>query len=162
MSTVGYDPTIVDDCCLAIRYRGQKYMVLILDTGGHPEYSTRSLTDNYLRTTDGFLLVYDIASRTSFSEEAKNCYNKLLKVRQQINEPFNLVLVGNKLDSPNREVPHILAKKIANKWSCPFFEVSALKNINVRDAFLRLIKITIDRVNQQSLVKKPPPVCSIL
>ena len=52
--------TIDDDTCL----------LDILDTAGQEEYS--AMRDQYMRTGQGFLIVYSIVSRNSFDEVGKN------------------------------------------------------------------------------------------
>jgi GTPase KRas protein len=49
----------------------------ILDTAGQEEYS--SVREQYIRTGDGFLIVYSITDRSSFLE-AEAIYNFLLRI----------------------------------------------------------------------------------
>ena len=52
-------------------------MLDILDTAGQEEYS--SIREHYIRTGDGFLIVYSITDRSSFLE-AEAVYNFLLRI----------------------------------------------------------------------------------
>jgi GTPase KRas protein len=49
----------------------------ILDTAGQEEYS--AVREQYIRTADGFLIVYSITDRSSFLE-AEAIYNFLMRI----------------------------------------------------------------------------------
>ena len=53
----------------------------ILDTAGQEEYS--AMREQYMRTGEGFLLVYSITSRSSF-EEISHFHQQILRVRMDI------------------------------------------------------------------------------
>nr|ACO15524.1 Ras-like protein 1 precursor [Caligus clemensi] len=62
-----YDPTILDS------FLNKSFMVdgvirplEIMDTAGQDEY--KSMLDLYLKSSDGFFMVYDVTDRTSFNE----------------------------------------------------------------------------------------------
>ena len=62
----------------------------VLDTAGQEEYS--AMLEQYIRTGDGFLLVYSITSRASFEEIAT--YQRLiLTVKHRDTLP--MIVVGN-------------------------------------------------------------------
>lgn len=65
----------------------------VLDTAGQEEYS--AMREQYMRTGEGFLLVYSIASRTSF-EEIQQFQQQILRVKDK--DYFPMILVGNKCD----------------------------------------------------------------
>nr|QVD38874.1 Ras-related protein [Mytilus coruscus] len=56
----------------------QQCILDILDTAGQEEYS--ALRDQYIRTGDGFMIVYSINDVQSF-QEAEAIYNFLLKIK---------------------------------------------------------------------------------
>ena len=58
-----YDPTIEDFYRKQIDVDGEAIMLDILDTAGQEEFS--ALRDSYMRTGDGFVLVYAVNSSTS-------------------------------------------------------------------------------------------------
>lgn len=73
----------------------------VLDTAGQEEYS--AMREQYMRTGEGFLLVYSITSRQSF-EEITTFQQQILRVKDK--DYFPMVMVGNKCDLENeREVP---------------------------------------------------------
>lgn len=72
----------------------------VLDTAGQEEYS--AMREQYMRTGEGFLLVYSINSRQSF-EEITVFQQQILRVKDK--DYFPMVVVGNKCDLENeREV----------------------------------------------------------
>ena len=65
----------------------------VLDTAGQEEYS--AMREQYMRTGEGFLLVYSITSRQSF-EEITVFQQQILRVKDK--DYFPMVVVGNKCD----------------------------------------------------------------
>lgn len=75
-------------------------MLDVLDTAGQEEYS--AMREQYMRTGEGFLLVYSITSRQSF-EEITTFQQQILRVKDK--DYFPMVVVGNKCDlESEREV----------------------------------------------------------
>lgn len=111
-----------------------------MDTAGQEEYTT--LRDQWIREGEGYVLVYSITSRSSFSR-IRTFYNQILRVKED-GDPYSIVIVGNKSDrgSDEREVStqegEALAKELGN---LPFFESSAKYNVNIEDAFLTCAKL---------------------
>lgn len=65
----------------------------VLDTAGQEEYS--AMREQYMRTGEGFLLVYSITSRQSF-EEIMTFQQQILRVKDK--DYFPIIIVGNKCD----------------------------------------------------------------
>lgn len=65
----------------------------VLDTAGQEEYS--AMREQYMRTGEGFLLVYSITSRQSF-EEIMTFQQQILRVKDK--DYFPITVVGNKCD----------------------------------------------------------------
>lgn len=65
----------------------------VLDTAGQEEYS--AMREQYMRTGEGFLLVYSITSRQSF-EEILTFQQQILRVKDK--DYFPIIVVGNKCD----------------------------------------------------------------
>jgi small GTP-binding protein len=65
----------------------------VLDTAGQEEYS--AMREQYMRTGEGFLLVYSITSQQSF-EEIKTFQQQILRVKDK--DYFPMIVVGNKCD----------------------------------------------------------------
>ena len=65
----------------------------VLDTAGQEEYS--AMREQYMRTGEGFLLVYSITSRSSF-EEISTFQQQILRVKDT--DSYPIVVVANKSD----------------------------------------------------------------
>lgn len=65
----------------------------VLDTAGQEEYS--AMREQYMRTGEGFLLVYSITSRQSF-DEIMTFQQQILRVKDK--DYFPIIVVGNKCD----------------------------------------------------------------
>lgn len=71
----------------------------VLDTAGQEEYS--AMREQYMRTGEGFLLVYSINSRQSF-EEILTFQQQILRVKDK--DYFPIIIVGNKCDLDSERV----------------------------------------------------------
>ena len=88
-----YDPTIEDSYRKQVTIDDETCLLDILDTAGQEEYS--AMRDQYMRTGQGFILVYAITSRSSF-DEIVTFKDQILRVKDKDRVP--MVLVGNKCD----------------------------------------------------------------
>jgi GTPase KRas len=133
-----YDPTIEDYYRKQVEVDGSTCLLDILDTAGEEEFCT-SVRDLYLRTGQGFLLVYSITSRSSFEAIAQ--YREQV-LRAQDVDFYPIVLCGNKIDLPEseRKVPTEEGLELAKVFGVPFFETSAKTRINVDEIFFELVR----------------------
>ncbi|KAI9359212.1 P-loop containing nucleoside triphosphate hydrolase protein [Zopfochytrium polystomum] len=121
-----YDPTIED------LYRKQ----CILDGQPAEEYS--AMRAQYMRSGEGFLLVYSIASRESF-DETFQFHAQIARAKDR--DYFPLVLVGNKADLVGaRQVAPQEGREAARAMGCLFLETSARMRVNVDEAFYELTR----------------------
>lgn len=131
-----YDPTIEDSYRKQCMVDGQVTMLDVLDTAGQEEYS--AMREQYMRTGEGFLLVYSVTSRASF-EEIMNFRNQILRVKDA--DAFPMVIVGNKSDlSTERQVSFEEGAHLAHRLGCPFLETSAKQRVNVEEGFFELVR----------------------
>lgn len=122
----------------------------ILDTAGQEEYS--AMRDQYMRTGQGFILVYAVTSRSSFDEIAA-FREQILRVKDKDRVP--LVLIGNKCDlAADRQVTTQEGQDLAKSFQSPFFESSAKTRVNVEEGFYSLVREI--RKETQKDKKKPP------
>lgn len=116
----------------------------VLDTAGQEEYS--AMREQYMRTGEGFLLVYSITSRQSF-EEIQTFQQQILRVKDK--DYFPIILVGNKCDlESERMVSTEEGAHLARQFNCKFIETSAKSRINVDNAFYDLVR-EIRRYNRE-------------
>ncbi|OCB84441.1 ras-1 [Sanghuangporus baumii] len=137
-----YDPTI-EAIPLEDSYRKQCLideevaLLDVLDTAGQEEYS--AMREQYMRSGEGFMLVYSITDRNSFAE-MDQFYHQILRVKDRDYVP--LVLLGNKLDleDSDRTVNTAEGINLAKHFGCHFFESSAKLRVNVDEAFVELVR----------------------
>jgi len=95
------------------------------------------MREQYMRNGEGFMLVFDVTSRTSF-EELRDIHARLLRVNDAAHMP--VVVVGNKTDLPNRQVKEDEARAFAKKIQGTYVETSAKMRLNIEDAFFALVR----------------------
>ena len=113
-------------------------MLEILDTA--PVWEKNDQTTLRMREADGFIVVYDITSKSSM-EDAKMYLNWITEARQSPN--FPKALVGAKLDiadETSRQVPIADGQALATDHHAVFFEVSSKHGTNIDEAFTQLVR----------------------
>ncbi len=130
-------------------------MLEVLDTAGQEEYT--ALRDQWIRDGEGFVLVYSISSRSSFSR-IKRFHHQIQRVKESTTSsptypgspitasaptaPVPIMLVGNKSDRvTKREVSTQEGHALARELGCEFVEASAKNCINVEKAFYDVVRI---------------------
>lgn len=145
-------------------------MLEVLDTAGQEEYT--ALRDQWIRDGEGFVLVYSITSRASFSRITK-FYNQIQMVKESANSgsptggsylgsplnsptgghkplPVPVMLVGNKSDKVmERAVSAQEGSALAKELGCEFVEASAKNCINVEKAFYDVVRLLRQQRQQQ-------------
>ncbi|MCJ1472287.1 Ras GTPase [Lambiella insularis] len=139
-----YDPTIEDSYRKQCVIDDEVALLDVLDTAGQEEYS--AMREQYMRTGEGFLLVYSINSRQSF-EEIQVFKQQILRVKDK--DYFPIIIVGNKCDlDAEREVSTQEGEAMARGFGCKFIETSAKSRINVDNAFSEIVR-EIRRYNKE-------------
>eukprot|EP01027_Heterolobosea_sp_BB2_P012165 GEZU01017652.1.p1 GENE.GEZU01017652.1~~GEZU01017652.1.p1 ORF type:complete len:212 (-),score=76.04 GEZU01017652.1:242-856(-) len=139
-----YDPTIEDSYLKQTKVDGKVVRLSILDTAGQDEYE--SLRDTYMRTGDGFLVVFDLSSPKSF-KEMQEFHDRILRVKDLDFVP--MVIVGNKCDLPdaNKLIKEAEVRGVIKQWATktagyevPYLEASALKRFMIEESFDALVR----------------------
>ncbi|KAG5340068.1 hypothetical protein C0989_002940, partial [Termitomyces sp. Mn162] len=146
-----YDPTIEDSYRKQCVIDDEVALLDVLDTAGQEEYG--AMREQYMRTGEGFLLVYSITSRNSF-EEISTFHQQILRVKDQ--DSFPVIVVANKCDLEyERQVgmngmsiesysaycwANMLGRDLAKHFGCKFIETSAKQRTNVDEAFSNLVR----------------------
>lgn len=131
LTTVG-----VDFKSKIISYRNKKVKVLLVDTSGQDRF--RNIANNYYRSADGILLVFDVSKRMSIE--------KFDLWIQQINEKWSsdnnsILLFGNKIDCVNdREISNEEGKQLAEKYKMVYVEGSALTGEGINEGIELLVE----------------------
>jgi GTPase SAR1 family protein len=98
------------------------------------------------------MLFFDLSDRNSFD----SLEYWLSLIQDNTKELPAIVLVGNKCDLPGREVPETDITKFCESKSLPYFEASALANINVQSALLALVEEVTIRATPLDVVTIEP------
>lgn len=143
-----YDPTIEDSYTKQCVIDDIPARLDILDTAGQEEFS--AMREQYMRSGEGFLLVFSVTDRISF-EEVYKFHRQILRVKDR--DEFPMLMVGNKTDLDNqRTVANMDAQNVARQLKIPYIECSAKNKINVDQAFDELVRI----VRKFQLSERPP------
>ena len=116
---------------------GQTCLLDLLDTAGQEEYS--AMRDQYVRTGQGFYIVYSTTSRSSFDEVRAIIY-QIRRVKDE--DSFSsIIVVGNKADlTHERQVTFHEGQELARAHGVLFTETSAKDHTSVRDALFSLVR----------------------
>jgi GTPase KRas protein len=130
-----YDPTIEDAYRKQLIVDNRMCFVEVIDTAGQEEYAT--LRDQWVREGQGFILVYSIASRSTF--DRLDIFRQSMR-RVKRGDPI-FMLVGNKCDKTyEREVSKEEGAALARQFGCEFIETSAKTAQNVERLFTNLVR----------------------
>ncbi|KAG4078293.1 hypothetical protein HA402_013003 [Bradysia odoriphaga] len=144
---IDYDPTIEDSYTKQCVIDDIPAKLDILDTAGQEEFS--AMREQYMRSGEGFLLVFSLTDHASFAEITK-FQKQILRVKDR--DEFPMLLVGNKSDLEHQR--HVSLEE-AQQFSCsvgmPYIECSAKLRINVDQAFHELVRI----VRKFQLAERP-------
>ncbi|XP_069681334.1 ras-like protein 1 isoform X4 [Periplaneta americana] len=121
-----------------------EYKLVVVGAGGVGKSAltiqliqNHAMRDQYMRTGEGFLLVFAVNNAKSF--EDISMYREQIK-RVKDAEEVPMVLVGNKCDLPTRAVEMNQAQEVAKQYMIPFVETSAKTRLGVDDAFYTLVR----------------------
>jgi DnaJ family protein C protein 27 len=139
-----YIPTIgIDYGARQFSVENVQFYAHFWDMSGDDSYF--EVRNEFYGDTDGFLLVFDLSSRDSFTQlgrwidEAKR-YGADLSVA---------VLCGNKQDSAKLTVSSDEAQAFAKKLNIPYFDTSAKSGKNVAEAFTQLFRLVMAKLKQR-------------
>nr|AAF73473.1 Ras1p [Schizophyllum commune] len=130
-----YDPTIEDAYRKQLVVDNKMCFVEVIDTAGQEEYAT--LRDQWVPKGQGFILVYSIASRSTF--DRLEVFRQSMR-RVKRGDPI-FMFVGNKCDKTyEREVSKEEGAQLARQFGCEFIETSAKTAQNVERLFTTLVR----------------------
>ncbi|KAH9499511.1 Ras- protein Rab-9B [Bulinus truncatus] len=137
---------------------GENYTLQIWDTAGQERF--KSLRTPFYRGADICMLTFAVDDRKSFENLPMWKKEFLYYADIQDGTPFPFIVLGNKVDMPNREVN----KDVAEGWclkngSIPYFETSAKDSIRVDEAFMAAV--TQLRLMENQIEMLPVPTNSV-
>jgi GTPase KRas protein len=147
-----YDPTIEDAYRKQLVVDNKMAFVEVIDTAGQEEYAT--LRDQWVREGQAFILVYSIASRTTF--ERLEMFRQSMRRVKRGDTIF--MLVGNKCDKTyEREVSKEEGAALARQFGCEFLETSAKTAQNVERLFTNLVRALRSAAVAKDTARHEPP-----
>eukprot|EP01135_Chromosphaera_perkinsii_P003559 Nk52_evm17s248 gene=Nk52_evmTU17s248 len=162
-----YEPTKADSFRKKMKVDEKEILLEILDTAGQEEY--HGVMDTYLRTGDGFIVVFSVAEKSTFDmvdefreNILRNNEEKFARGKDDANDykAKQIILVGNKCDlKEGREVTRAEAEEKAASWKAKYIETSAKENINVTQMFETLV-VDVKGINKKK--KTEQKKCIIL
>lgn len=133
-----YDPTIEDSYRKQTVIDGETVQLDILDTAGQDEYS--AMRDQYMRTGQGFVLVFDVTNRATFDVLAAFA-DQVSRVKDAAVCDVPLMVVGNKCDLEHqRTVSFLEARAFAESIGARYGECSAFKRFNIDEVFADAVR----------------------
>jgi GTPase KRas protein len=141
-----YDPTIEDSYIKQITIDDEEIILDILDTAGQEEYT--SMRDYYMRSGQGFILVYSITNDITF-HEISSLRDQILRAKDK--DIIPMILVGNKSDlESQRKIQTLEGITLSKNFGIPFFETSAKLKENITEIFCELVR----EIKKQECPKK--------
>jgi GTPase KRas protein len=132
----------------------------IQDTAGQEEYKT--LKDQYMRTAEGFMIVFSIVDQATY-EEMKELHEQILRVKDCNSYP--IVLCGNKADLENdRQVSQQEVTLYAKQHGVTYYETSAKQRKNIDESFYQLVRETRKTKlgNSETVTTKKRKYCNVM
>ena len=132
LSTIG-----IDFQTKFFKFDDQKVKANYIDTAGQEKF--RAISVNYLKGTDGVILVFDITNKETF--DLLETWLKELKDTNKAD--VSKVLIGNKSDlSGERQVTVEDAQYLADTMKCKYFEASAKSGENIAEALDEIARVS--------------------
>jgi small GTP-binding protein len=139
-----YIPTIgIDYGARQFSVDNTQFYAHFWDMSGDDSYF--EVRNEFYGDTDGFLLVFDLSVRDSFTQ-----LNRWIDEAKRYGADLQTaVLCGNKADSAKIVVTTEEATAYAKKLGVPYFETSAKSGKNVPEAFTQLFRLVISRLKNR-------------
>ncbi|CAI7656594.1 unnamed protein product [Penicillium pancosmium] len=137
--TDSFDPSFIPTVGIDFKMRiiqmdGRRVSLQIWDTAGQESF--RSIIAQYYRGAMGIFLVYDVTNERSFH----NIRNWASTLEPHVPGDSKKILIGSKCDcAEKRVISSEQGQQLADELGIPFFEVSAKDNVNIDEAFYKLV-----------------------
>ena len=100
IATIGTDKRTINYSDIEVELNGEKvkksFEISLFDTAGQERF--RSITKNYIKGSDGIILIYDITNRDSFEHIEIWLQNIKEILSDWKTSTYSIMLLGNKLD----------------------------------------------------------------
>jgi Ras-related protein Rab-7A len=127
----------------------QAVTLQIWDTAGQERF--QGLGTTFYRGSDAAIFVFDVARKQTF-DELENWRNAfLIQINQEVNNAFPMLIIGNKIDRPDRVVTTEMGRQFCDKHGVEYLECSAKDSINVEKAFEAIARNAISKINPENI-----------
>ena len=137
LATVGLDNFTKDETI-----DDKNVNIKIWDTAGQERF--KALTKGFFRQAQGVIVVYDVTNSESFD----NLRVWIQSIKDHIGNDFleriPIVIIGNKIDSDEREIKTEDAESFCKQQNFPYFETSAKTGENIDSTIRFVVKKVID------------------
>ena len=134
LSTIG-----IDFKTKYFKFDEEKIKINFIDTAGQEKF--RAISVNYLKGTDGVLLVFDITNKETFYL----IQNWVEDIHQNNKSNIGKILLGNKSDlEESRQVSKEEAEQLAKDLGCPYIEASAKTGENINETISEIAKLSYE------------------
>lgn len=116
--------------------------IQVWDTAGQERYM--SINRNLYLRVQGIILLYDITKMETF----EHITNWLKSIKENC-ENIPVILVGNKIDLPDKVISTEEGQEMANKYNIEFMEASAKDGTNVKEAFYAVAEKVLQNVKKE-------------
>ena len=137
LATIGLDnftkDEIIDNKTIRIK---------IWDTAGQEKY--QSLTKGFFRNAQGIMVVFDVTNSETY-KDIKYWTQSIKAYMSSDIDKISVIIIGNKIDSIEREVKRGEAEVYCQELGYPYFETSAKTGENVDETIKYLVKQVIKK-----------------
>merc|ERR1712137_397723 len=136
-------PTVEEGFNCSIEVRGHKVELYLQDTMGQEAF--RKITQSFYQGCQAIIICYDVSDKDSFTS-LSDWMNEIKQYcLKDKTKHVPICLVGTKCDIVDtKAVKFDEAQAYANKENIPFFETSALQNVNLQEPFENLVEQLAD------------------
>ena len=132
LATVGLDNFTKDEVI-----DNKTVRIKIWDTAGQEKF--QSLTKGFFRNAQGIMVVYDVTNVETY--ENLKYWTQSIKTHMGSDiDKISVIVIGNKIDSNEREVNKQDAEIYCSELGYPYFETSAKTGENVNKTIKYLVK----------------------
>lgn len=111
-----YELYLLPLCSAALLCTNYFVVLVVLDTAGQEEFS--AMREQYMRSGEGFLLVFAVTDKASFDEMYK-FHRQILRVKDR--DEFPMLMVGNKADLEHQRLVSKINCSNVHSWSVRTF-----------------------------------------
>ena len=132
LATVGLDNFTKDEII-----NNKTVRIKIWDTAGQEKY--HSLAKGFFRNAQGIMVVFDVTNIETY--ENVKYWTQSIKTHMGSDiDKISVIIIGNKIDSKDREVNKNEAESFCAELGYPYFETSAKTGENVNETIIYLVK----------------------